>query len=261
MSIINFCRKKTNAQRITMVTCYDYTSAKILAQTDIDALLVGDTLAMTMHGFEQTTAATLDMMAMHTAAVARGAKNKFIISDLPFLSYRKSLSEAMSAIQCLIQAGGHAVKLESSRGNLELVRHATESGVPVMGHLGLMPQFFHAVGGHRLQAKDQQSAERLLQDALDLQAAGCFAVVLECIPASVARKVTEQLMIPTIGIGAGPHTDGQILVLQDLLGLSVDFNPKFVKAFANGQSMIQQGIKDYVAAVVGGDFPDDQHSY
>ena len=217
MNIFDFHEMKKKAEKISMVTCYDYTSARILAKTTVNCLLVGDSVAMTMHGYQDTISATLDMMCLHTAAVSRGVKNKFIIGDLPFLSYRKSLNKNVSAAQALIQSGAHAVKLECAVGNVKLIRHLTDSGIPVMGHIGLTPQFIHMLGGYKIQGKSQDSALRLKEDAYCLQEAGCFALVLECIPASLAKEITQLLSIPTIGVGAGPYTDGQVLVFQDLL--------------------------------------------
>lgn len=261
MKIFDFYKKKEARDKISMVTCYDYTSARMLAQSQVDCLLVGDSVAMTMHGFKDTLSATLDMMCFHTAAVSRGAGDKFIVSDLPFLSYRKSLSKNVSAAQALMQAGAHAVKLECAAGNEKLIRHLAESGIPVMGHIGLTPQFIHVLGGYKVQGRTQESAERLKQDALCLQEAGCFATVLECVPSLLAKKITEALAIPTIGIGAGPFTDGQVLVFQDLLGLNIDFKPKFVKTFVNGHEHLKNGIESYVDALKSGEFPQNEHCF
>lgn len=261
MNILDFYTKKMSNEKISMVTCYDYTSARILAQTTIDCLLVGDSVAMTMHGFKDTIAATVEMMCFHTSAVARGANNKFIIADLPFLSYRKSLSKNVSAVQQLMQAGAHAVKLECATGNVKLIRHLVDAGVPVMGHLGLTPQSVHLLGGYKVQGKTDSCALRIKEDALALQEAGCFAIVLECIPTSLAATITTSLSIPTIGIGAGPDTDGQVLVWQDLLGLSLDLKPKFAKSFMNGFEQIKISIEAYVNAIHTGEFPQHEHSF
>ncbi len=261
MNSLEFYQKKVNQEKITMVTCYDYTSARILSGTSIDCLLVGDSAAMTMHGFKDTLSATIEMMCFHTAAVRRGAGNKFIIGDLPFLSYRKSLSKNVSDAQKLMQAGAHAVKLEGATGNLSFIHHLTESGVPVMGHLGLTPQFIHTLGGYKVQGKTEESAKRIREDALQLQEAGCFALVLECIPNTIAKEITQLLSIPTIGIGAGLFTDGQVLVFQDLLGLNLDFKPKFVKFFANGHEQFKKGIEAYVDSVKAGEFPQHEHCH
>lgn len=261
MNILDFYKKKQNREKISMITCYDYTSACIAASTSVDCLLVGDSVAMTMHGYKDTLSATLEMMCFHTAAVSRGAGDKLIVSDLPFLSYRKSLSKNVSATQALMQAGAHAVKLECVAGNEKLIKHLTQSGIPVMGHLGLTPQFIHVLGGHRVQGKTQESAQKIKQEALVLQDAGCFAVVLECVPAELSKDITESLMIPTIGIGAGPNTDGQVMVFQDLLGLTTGFKPKFVKTFLNGQEQVKNGIEEYVHAIKSGGFPQNEHCY
>ena len=261
MNILDFHKKKQKHEKISMITCYDYTSARIAANTSVNCLLVGDSVAMIMHGFKDTLSATLEMMCFHTAAVSRGAGDKFIVSDLPFLSYRKSLSKNVSATQALFQAGAHAVKLECVAGNEKLIKHLTESGIPVMGHIGLTPQFIHVLGGHRVQGKTEESAQKLKTEALMLQEAGCFAIVLECVPSQLAKEITDSLEIPTIGIGAGPDTDGQVLVLQDLLGLTVDFKPKFVKAFLNGQEQVQNSIEQYVHAIHSGGFPQHEHCY
>lgn len=261
MNILQFKEKKQHQEKITMVTCYDYTNALLLRDTAIDCLLVGDSLAMTMHGFKDTLSATLEMMSLHTAAVARGAGDKFIVSDLPFMSYRKSLNKSVSAAEVLMRAGAHAVKLEGATGNLALIRHLTESGIPVMGHLGLTPQFVHLLGGYKVQGKTDEAAERLKKDALLLEEAGCFAVVLECVPTSLATAITKSLTIPTIGIGAGAETDGQVLVFQDLLGMNATFKPRFVKAFIDGYQQVKQSIEKYVTEVKAGEFPEHEHSF
>ena len=192
-------------------------------------MLVGDSVAMVVHGYPNTLAATTDMMVTHTEAVAKGIKTKFIVSDLPFLSYRKSRDVAYAAIERLMRAGAHAVKLEGANGNLELIRHVVESGVPVMGHIGLTPQSVHALSGHKVQGYEKQVADDLCAQAQALEQAGVFAIVLECVPWALAQRITQQLTIPTIGIGAGPHTDGQVLVWHDFLGIQNEFKPKFSK--------------------------------
>jgi 3-methyl-2-oxobutanoate hydroxymethyltransferase len=261
MNILDFQRKKELNEKITMVTCYDYSSAKLLADSEVECLLVGDSLAMTMHGFQDTLSATMEMMVLHTAAVKRGVGDQFIVADLPFLSYRKSLAHSVEAAQQLMQAGAHAVKLEGAAGNLETIRHFIESGIPVMGHLGLTPQYVHAMGGYRVQGRSDEAAEKLMQDAKALEAAGCFAVVLECIPSALAKKITEALAIPTIGIGAGTATDGQVLVYQDLLGMNKNFKPKFVKVFLDGCHAIKEAINQYCRDVKKVEFPANEHTY
>ena len=260
-TIIEFQNKKKANEKISMITCYDFTSAKIIDQTDIDCVLVGDTLSMLMHGCTDTTGATLEMMAMHTLAVSRGIKTKFIIGDLPFMSYRKSLSETMHAIETLMRAGAHAIKLEGANGNLTTIQYAVASGVPMMGHLGLTPQHTHTLGGFKVQGKTDTACNKLLEDAQSLEDAGCFALVLECIPADLAQTITNTLHIPTIGIGAGPHTDGQVLVLHDLLGLQTELKPKFVKQYFNGEKTFANSINAYVLDVRSGLYPALEHSY
>lgn len=261
INIFDFNKKKAAGEKITMVTCYDYTSALLCDKTSVDTLLVGDSLSMTMHGHPTTVQATIEVMAMHTAAVARGAKSKFIVGDLPFLSYRKSLTENVNAVQALMQAGAHAVKLEGASGNTGFIQHLADSGVPVMGHIGLTPQFVHLLGGYHVQGKTDESAKRLIEEALALQEAGCFALVLECVPSDLAATITKELKIATIGIGAGPDTDGQVLVFQDLLGLNTEFKPKFVKKYLNGAQLVVDAIEEYTEEVRRGAFPDADHSF
>lgn len=260
-TVLDFQDKKKKKEKITVVTCYDYTSASILAKTSVDCLLVGDSLAMTMHGFKDTIPATVEMMALHTAAVSRGAPDKFILGDLPFLSCRKGLAENMNAVQALMQAGAHAVKLEGAAGNAEFISHLVHSGVPVMGHVGLTPQFVNQLGGYKVQGKTDECAKRLLEEAKVLEEAGCFTIVLECVPAAVAKKITQALKIPTIGIGAGSGTDGQVLVFQDMLGLNTAFKPKFVKTFLNGAELVSAAVETYCKEVKTGEFPGDAQSY
>lgn len=255
MNILDFERRKRRQEKISMVTCYDHWSAKILNESDVDTLLVGDSLAMVMHGYDSTVHATVDMMATHVAAVRRGAPDKFVVGDMPFLSMRKGLPCAMDAVGELMQAGSNCVKIEGARGQLDIVAHIVESGVPVMGHLGLTPQSVESFGGHRVQGRDEGSASAILESATELQAAGCFALVLECVPATLGRLITERLDIPTIGIGAGADTDGQVLVLHDLLGMDNAFKPKFLRHFADGKGTVLGAVNDYHAQVCGGSFP------
>ncbi|MGB6976297.1 MAG: 3-methyl-2-oxobutanoate hydroxymethyltransferase [Gammaproteobacteria bacterium] len=261
-SVLDFQKMKEQGQPITMVTCYDFSFAKIIEETDIDCVLVGDSSAMVMHGHDNTTAATVAMITAHTQAVTRGLRNKFIIADLPFLSYRQSRSETCTVVAEMLRAGAQAIKLEGATGNLAIIRHLVQSGVPVMGHLGLTPQFIHALGGHKVQGRDEKTAENLLQQAQALERAGAFALVLECIPQLLAKRISESLSIPTIGIGAGPHTDGQVLVLQDLLGLQCNTKPKFLKTYLNGFSLVQNALNDYVKDVKNRQYPEiETHSY
>jgi len=261
MNVLEFTARKTQQQKISMITCYDFWSAQILNRTDVDTLLVGDSLAMVMHGMESTVHADIDLMALHVRAVARGAPDKFVIGDMPFLATRKGLSQTMDAVQALMQAGANAVKIEGEKGHAELIAHVVESGVPVIGHLGLTPQSVHGLGGHKVQAREAAAAEELLQSSRNLAAAGCSALVLECVPASVARNITQALAIPTIGIGAGPHTDGQVLVLQDMLGMNPDFKPKFLRHYANGFETITAAVNRFHTDTCRGCFPTAKESY
>jgi 3-methyl-2-oxobutanoate hydroxymethyltransferase len=261
MNVLEFAARKREGRRLSMVTCYDHAFARILDQTPIDCLLVGDSVAMVVHGFPSTVHADVDLMALHTRAVARGAPRKFLVSDLPFLALRKGLAPAMDAVGALIQAGAHAVKVEGAAGQLDLIAHIVESGVPVMGHLGLTPQSVHALGGHRVQGRDAAAAARIAEDAERAAAAGCFALVLECVPAPLAREITRRIAIPTIGIGAGPGTDGQVLVLHDLLGMQEDFQPRFVRRYADGCGWIARAVTRFHADVTEGRFPECKESY
>jgi 3-methyl-2-oxobutanoate hydroxymethyltransferase len=260
-NIFDFAKKKMTGQKISMITCYDYTCAKILANTSIDCILVGDSVAMTMHGFEHTLFAEIELLAIHTQAVKRGAPDKFIIGDMPFLSYRKSKRQSMDAVERLIKAGAQAIKLEGAAGNIALIKHLVESGIPVMGHLGLTAQMLHTLGGYKVQGKTDQAAAAINNDAYQLQEAGCFALVLECMPSELANTITQRLSIPTIGIGAGSDTDGQVLVWQDMLGLNLDFKPKFVKAYLPGALLIEKAIEDYICEVNSSAFPEAAHCY
>jgi len=261
MNIHDFQKMKQKNKNISMVTCYDYWSARIISQTNVDCILVGDSSAMVMHGSKTTIPATVEMIVAHTAAVAKGMPDKFIISDLPFCSYRKGLERTMDNIAAMIQAGANAVKLEGAIGNEKLIAHIVESGIPVMGHLGLTMQQWNQLGGFNVQGKTKTEAENLLQQALDLENAGCFAIVLECIPSEVAKTITAALTIPTIGIGAGSDVSGQVLVLHDLLGLYEDVQPKFVKKYLDGATLIKNALNEYDAEVKANKFPTTEHCY
>jgi len=259
--IQDFATKKTHGVPITMVTCYDAWSAALIADTDIDCVLVGDSVAMVVYGHDTTIPADLEMMVAHTAAVRRGAPDAFIIGDMPFLSYRRGLAASVDSAAALMRSGANAIKLEGAPGNIELIRHLVESGVPVMGHLGLTPQSVHQLGGFKVQAKNGEAAEKLISQAVELQRAGCFAIVLEAIPATVAERVTARLTVPTIGIGAGRHVDGQVLVLQDLLGVSTTFRPKFVRTWMDGSDVIREALQSYHLDVTEGTYPNGGESY
>ena len=244
-----------------MITCYDNWSAKIIAESDMDCVLVGDSLAMVMYGENSTVNVSVDTMAMHISAVAKSVGNKFIIGDMPFLSYRKSLTENMNAIEKVMKAGAHAIKLEGAAGNIEIVEHVVQSGIPVMGHLGLTPQFIHQLGGFKVQGKTEDSASAIVSGAKQLEQAGCFSLVLEAVPNRVSEVIGKELSIPTIGIGAGPSTDGQVLVLHDMLGVDNEFKPKFLKKYLEGHSLILGALNEYNKEVKQGDFPSINESY
>lgn len=260
-SVLEFHRKKREKSPISLVTCYDYWTARIIESTPVDCVLVGDSLAMVMHGFSSTLHATVEMMALHTAAVARGAPGKLLIADMPFLTFRKGRREALDCVDRLMKAGAQAIKLEGVRGHEEVVSAIVGSGVPVMGHLGLTPQSIHQLGGFRVQGRDPRQVVELIEDAKTLENLGCFSLVLECVPSEVAARVTSILGIPTIGIGAGRDTDGQVLVLQDLLGGNSAFRPKFVRTFLDAEGDLTRALTAYHESVAARAFPSDQESY
>lgn len=261
MNVLDFQALKARNEKIVMITCYDYTSARIVQDSDVDVILVGDSAAMVMHGYGTTIPADIEMMCRHIESVARGTKNKFIVGDMPFLSFRQSLTDNMRAVASVMKAGAHAVKLEGIEGNVETIRHIVKSGVPVMGHLGLTPQSVNQLGGFRVQGRGDQAAEVLREEAKACEQAGCFALVLECVPDDLAAEITASLTIPTIGIGAGSGTDGQVLVMQDLLGLSSDFKPKFVRKYLDGRQLWQDAFNAYASDVKSGQFPAADESY
>lgn len=260
-NILEFQKYKQQKQKISMVTCYDFWTAQILNSSQVDCLLVGDSASMIMHGAPTPIEATVKMMTTHIFSVARGAPDKFIIGDMPFLSFRKSLDASFDAAEMLMRAGAHAVKIEGLDGNEDFIRKLVLAGVPVMGHLGLTPQSHHALGGFRVQGKDDHSSEKIFQDAKKLQDLGCFAIVLECIPQSLAERVSIELEIPTVGIGAGDKTDGQVLVLQDLLGANPHFQPKFLRKFGNIHNLILEAVNTYDQEVKTQTFPSKEESY
>lgn len=260
-TITEFQQFKRDKRRISMVTVYDYTSARLVAQSKIDVLLVGDSAAMVMHGHPHTVQADLSMMIAHTAAVARAQSEKLIVADIPFPLHRLGPVKALEAAAALLQAGATAVKIEGASGHLDTIHHLIESGVPVVAHLGLTPQSVHQLGGYKVQAREQAARAKLLADAQDLERVGCCALVLECIPADLAAEVTGLTSMPTIGIGSGPDCDGQVLVWQDLLGLNIDFKPKFVRRFAQGAAMVSAALDAYHEAVLTGAFPDASESF
>jgi len=251
--------KKEN-KRISIVTCYDYWSARIIDESNVDAVLVGDSGAMVMHGYPTTINATVEMMCNHTASVRRGT-DKFIITDIPFLAHKKGEEELFRSVDVLMKAGSNAIKIEAADGNIELIKNIISSGVPVMGHLGLTPQSINKFGGFKLQGTDKISSNKILNDAKKLETAGCFSIVLEVVPSLLAKSITEKLKIPTIGIGAGKYTSGQVLVLQDLLGLSKNFSPKFLRKYLNGYDIILEALNNYSSDVKQRTFPGKEESY
>jgi 3-methyl-2-oxobutanoate hydroxymethyltransferase len=256
-----FICAKRQKRKLSMVTCYDYSFARLLSTTPIDAFLVGDSVAMVVHGHSSTLAASIGMMRLHTQAVASGAGQKFVVVDMPFLSFRKGIPAALDAARMLMRAGAQALKLEGVDGHEDVIQRLIQSGIPVMGHLGLQPQSVHAYGGFRVQGRNGEAARDILRQARMLEDLGAFAIVLECIPAALAQEVSEIVEIPTIGIGAGAACDGQILVLQDLLGLNIDFRPKFVRAFEEGAASIRAAVAGFDSAVKAGSFPSPEESY
>jgi 3-methyl-2-oxobutanoate hydroxymethyltransferase len=255
-------RKKKLGQKITMLTAYDATMARLLDRAGVDALLVGDSLGMVILGHDTTIPVTLDAMVHHAQAVSRGAERAFVVADMPFLSWQASQADAIRNAGRLMQEGRvSAVKIEGGLHAADTVRRLVEIGIPVMAHIGLVPQAIHQLGGYHVAGRTQEEADRLVEDALALEQAGAFAIVLECIPAEVAAAVTTKLAIPTIGIGAGPHCDGQVLVSYDAFGLYDEIAPKFVKQYAHlGDEMIA-AAKQYIAEVEHGEFPDPEHSF
>lgn len=262
VSILDLQQKKQQHKPITMITAYDYPSAQLVDEAGVDIMLVGDSVAMTVLGQPNTVAITMEEMLHHCRAVARGTQRAFLVGDMPFLSYQISPNEAVrNAGRFIKEAGMEGVKLEGGGRMVEAARAIVDAGIPVMGHLGLTPQTATRLSGYRVQAKTAPDAQRLVSDALALQEAGCFAIVLEVIPASVADVVTRQLTIPTIGIGAGAGCDGQVLVLHDMLGLFTGFKPKFVKRYAELREPILAALRAYVAEVETHTFPAEEHTY
>lgn len=253
---------KERGARFPMLTAYDALSARLLEEAGIPIILVGDTLGMVMLGHDTTLPVTMDQMLHHTAAVRRGAPNVFVVGDMPFMSYQGSLEEGIhNAGRFLKEAGANAVKLEGGGRVLDLVARLTDAGIPVMGHLGLTPQSVNQFGGFRVQGRSDEQAHRIVQDAKDLEAAGVFAVVLECVPSALAREVTTSLHVPTIGIGAGPHCDGQVLVWHDFLGITTGKAPKFVKRYAQLAGEITSAAQRFASEVAEGVYPGPEHEY
>ena len=261
MTIPEFQRHKRDKKKLIVVTAYDALFTRIVEQAGIEAILVGDSLGVVVQGKSNTLSVTMDDMLYHTKLVAGAAQRALVIGDMPFMSYQASQDDALRNAGRFLQAGAQAVKLEGGAAVADQVAAITSIGIPVMGHLGMTPQSIHRYGGYKVQGKESDHALVLLNDAKALEAAGAFALVLEAIPAQLAKTMTEQLTIPTIGIGAGPHCDGQVLVLYDLLGLFDDFVPKFVKPYAHLKADALQALRRYKEEVEGGKFPTDSESY
>ncbi len=254
--------QKQSGEKITMLTAYDYSTARLIDSCGVNAILVGDSLGMVMLGYENTLRVTMEDMLHHTKAVARGAENAFVVADMPFMSYQVSVEDAVRNAGRLMQDGcAHAVKLEGGVSVAEQIAAIVRAGIPVVGHIGMTPQSVNAFGGFKVQGKDLDRARSIIEDALRVEAAGACAVVLECIPSPLAALITEQLSIPTIGIGAGAACDGQVLVYQDMLGMYSDFTPKFVKRFENVGDVMKAAFTSYIDAVRAGAFPEEQHGF
>ncbi|HEX3236732.1 MAG TPA: 3-methyl-2-oxobutanoate hydroxymethyltransferase [Gemmatimonadales bacterium] len=262
LTVLDLLAMKAAGRRIVMLTCYDAVFARLLEQADVDVLLVGDSLNQVIAGQETTLSATLEQMIYHAAAVRRAARTSLVFVDLPFLTYQVTVADAIrNAGRVLQETGAHGVKLEGGRPMAETVRALVDRGIPVIGHLGLTPQSVHALGGYRVQGRDPGAAERLLTDAKALEEAGACAVVLELLPGELAKKISAALTIPTIGIGAGPGCDGQVLVLHDMLGLNEGFNPKFLKRFGALGEAVREAVRAYGAEVRSGSYPGREHSF
>lgn len=262
MKITDFLRKKQQGEKITMLTCYDYPSARIIAESRLDCVLVGDSVAMAVHGHESTIMANMDMMVLHTQAVARGIKQQLIITDLPFLCHRMSFADTIGNVRRLLQAGAQAIKIEGGDvDTCQTITNLVTAGVPVLGHIGLTPQSICQLGTYKVQGRSDAEAARLRQEAHRLEQAGCSAIVIECVPRQVAQSITEALSIPTIGIGAGAATDGQVLVWHDVLGLQDEFKPRFLKQYAQAKGLLLEGINAYVIQVRESQFPALEHAF
>ena len=255
-------QQKKDGDKITMLTAYDYSTAKLMDESGINMLLVGDSLGMVMLGYEDTISVTMEDMIHHTAAVSRGAKNALVVGDMPFMSYQASIYDAVTNAGRLMKEGRcNAVKLEGGASVCPQIKAITESSIPVMAHIGLTPQSINAFGGFKVQGKSEEAAKKLLEEAKAVEEAGAFAVVLECVPAKLAALISEKISIPTIGIGAGAGCDGQVLVYQDMLALFSDFKPKFVKHFPDVGSLMKEGFKAYIKEVKEGTFPAEEHTF
>jgi 3-methyl-2-oxobutanoate hydroxymethyltransferase len=262
LTVTDLVSAKAGGRRLVMLTCYDAMFARLLEEAGVDVLLVGDSLNQVIAGHDTTLSTTLDQMIYHAAAVRRASRRALVFVDLPFLTYQVTIAEAIrNAGRVLQETGAHGVKLEGGRHMVETVAALVERGIPVMGHLGLTPQSVHALGGYRVQGRDEETAGRLAEDALKLESAGACAVVLELVPAALAGRISRSLTIPTIGIGAGPQCDGQVLVLHDMLGLNEQFAPKFLKRFAELGQAVREAVRAFAGEVRDGKYPAKEHSF
>lgn len=261
-SVLTFKEAKQTGKKLTMLTAYDYSTAKLMDEAGVNSILVGDSLGNVMLGYEDTLSVTMEDMIHHGAAVSRAAKNALVVIDMPFMSYQTSVYDAVVNAGRLMKEGrASAVKLEGGREVSEQIKAITDCGIPVVAHLGLTPQSVNAFGGFKIQGKNEEAAKKIIEDALIVEEAGAFCLVLECVPAKLAGLITEKLSIPTIGIGAGNACDGQVLVYQDMLGMFSDYVPKFVKRFANVGDIMKQAFRDYIESVSDMSFPAAEHSY
>lgn len=254
--------QKQNGDKITMLTAYDYSTAKIIDESGVNCILVGDSLGNVILGYDSTLPVTMEDMLHHTKAVVRGAKNAMVIADMPFMSYQTSVYDAVKNAGRLIQEGGaYAVKLEGGADVCDRIEAITKASIPVVAHIGLTPQSVNSFGGFKVQGKDEQGAKKLIEDAKKVERAGAFMLVLECVPAKLAEIITNEISIPTVGIGAGKGCDGQVLVYQDMLGMFSDFVPKFVKRYADIGETMKKAFEEYIKDVKKGDFPEEKHCY
>ena len=261
-TVKTFQQQKDEHKKITMLTAYDYSTAKIMDKAGINGILIGDSLGMVMLGYEDTLSVTMEDMIHHTKAVARGAKDALIVADMPFMSYQTSIYDAVYNAGRLIKEGrAQAVKLEGGASVCPQIKAIVDASIPVMAHIGLTPQSVNAFGGFKVQGKSEETAKRILEEAKQVEKAGAFAVVLECVPEKLAELITKSINIPTIGIGAGPNCDGQILVYQDMLDMYGDFKPKFVKQFAHVGAEMAKGIKEYIKETQDNVFPAQEHVF
>lgn len=261
-TVLTLQKQKEQKDKIVMVTAYDYTTAKIMDESGVNTILVGDSLGMVMLGYEDTLSVTMEDMIHHSAAVARGAKSAFVVTDMPFMSYQTSVYDAVVNAGRLMKEGrANAVKLEGGEEFAPHIEAIVKASIPVVAHIGLTPQSVNAFGGFKVQGKDLNAAQKLIEDAKAVEAAGACMVVMECVPAKLAAKITEELHIPTIGIGAGAGCDGQVLVYQDLLAMYSDMKPKFVKQFAQVGEAMREGVKAYIDETKAGTFPGEEHTF